>query len=710
VSAGASPPSDAEVLGQLADRFGILAEYIEQNGTLRRTSDASRRLLLQAMDVPCATPAEARRTLQEAKDQAPRVLGCTAVVRPRGARLAVEVPPTSGLGWQLDLQLEDGQLMGGVRRGKGRLPTSLPLPVLPLGYHRAHLHYQVDGAPSQVSQHLIVTPARAYAPPATAKVPRRATGIWANLYTLRNATSWGFGDMGCLKQLCGWAAKQGAAFVGVNPLHALRNGGLDISPYSPISRIYRNMLYVDVNAVPELGGPAGQAMLAEPRTQHALAGLRQASTLHYDGVRRLKLRALKIAHEVFCKQAAAAPRSRRARAYAAFCARGGTALSTFALFAALDVHFCDRGHRGGWPSWPTPYQKPDLPAVQRFAKTHAQAVDLQRFIQFELDQQLQAAGRAAKRAGMAIGLYQDLAVGAAPSGAEPWVYPELFVTRASIGAPPDYYAPQGQNWGLPPMAPHKLAEDGYAFWRNLLRHAFAHSGALRIDHVLGLFRLFWVPQNKPASLGAYVRYPTEDLLGIVALESHRHQAMVIGEDLGTVPPEVPGVLKRWGILSSRVMYFEKGKDGEFAHAKAYPRAALVTATTHDHIPIAGFIRGEDCRLRRQVGHIPTDAALRQALLGRRDELLALWRRIAPRRRTPSTEAAEWIRQIHRFLRRTPSTLVGLSLDDLAAESLPVNIPGVSPDAYPCWARPMGRTLEDLAKDPDCAAAFGGKKN
>jgi 4-alpha-glucanotransferase len=300
--------------------------------------------------------------------------------------------------------------------------------------------------------------------------------------------------------------------------------------------------------------------------------------------------------------------------------------------------------------------------------------------------------------GMELGVYQDLAIGTSPGGSDTWSYPELFLRGAAVGAPPDPYSSSGQNWGLPPMDPRALRSQCYRFWIQLLRRGFEHAGALRLDHVLGLFRSFWIPDGGTGHDGAYVRFPTRDLLGILALESVRHDALVVGEDLGTVPKEVPPTLKKWGILSSRVLYFERDRRG-FKAARHYPALSLATANTHDMATLAGFWSGRDVELREQVGVVSAPDDVRAATRERVRDKAALLRllKLAP---PPHFEERHFARTltaaVHAFLCSTPAKLVGLSFDDLTGESDPVNVPGVGPDKYPSWKRRTRMTVEEAS--------------
>jgi 4-alpha-glucanotransferase len=307
---------------------------------------------------------------------------------------------------------------------------------------------------------------------------------------------------------------------------------------------------------------------------------------------------------------------------------------------------------------------------------------------------------------MPIGVYGDLAIGSSAGGSDTWAFPDLFADGANVGAPPDEFATSGQDWGLPPIDPHRLRAQAYGYWIRVLRSAFAHVGAIRIDHIMGLFRLYWIPEGLPATEGAYVRYPGRDLMGILALESQRSGALVIGEDLGTVPRGLAARLARRGILSSRVLYFER-RGTSFRPSKRYSARALATANTHDLAPLAGFLSGRDLRLRREAGQIATDEALDAQLRVRDRDRDALCRRLAVEGLLPSGPAPphpdRFAAAVTAFLCRTPAPLVGLSLDDLVGETEPVNLPGVAGSDHPSWTRRMRVPLQQLSSNP-CARA------
>jgi 4-alpha-glucanotransferase len=708
----------------LAARAGILPEYVDQTGVLRRTSESTRIALLAAMGLAADTEARARAALAALDARAAReIIAPVRVVPPRAARaLAIRSPLPARAGrvrWRLEISAETGE----TRRSEGTLRTSggacaLRLPFAPApGYYRVRLGVAGAGEEHAAEQTLVVTPGRCATPADLGLVrgggahPGRGVfGLLANLYTVRSGRNWGAGDLTDLGDLVGFAAAIGAAFVGINPLHALGNAGGEISPYWPLSRLYRNPLYLDVTAVPELlESPAAQARLARAATRDAIAALRAADRIEYAAVMAEKDSVLRELHQTFV----ARHRGRgtaRARAYEHYRDAEGESLVDVATFLALRTYLsaADPAMRD-WHRWPARYRDRGSRAVATFRAEHGAAVDYHCYVQFELDRQLAAVAERVRAGGLAIGVYQDLALGSSPKGADPWSHPGLFLEDGvSIGAPPDPLGPLGQNWGLPPIDPTALARDGYRYWIRLVRTAFRHAGALRIDHVMGLFRQFWIPAGRDGSEGAYVRMPADDLLGILALESVRARALVIGEDLGTVPAGLPRELARRGILSMRVLYFARDVRGRFAPARRYPPRALVCANTHDLAPLAGFWQGRDLVLRRRVGQIPNAAALAAAERERAAERIALVRRLRDDADLTSEAPThhELTAAVHTFLARTPAALVGLSLDDLAGEVDPVNLPGTSLDVYPSWSRKMRRALEDLVSDPEVRAALG----
>lgn len=707
-------------LARLARLLGILPRYVDTSGTVRVTSDRTAEALALALGHDATTEAAAaaaERALVTAATSRP--IAPTRVVGPSDARHVVLTIPRdlsthTPLEWSVTIRDEAGHHHTATGR-VARQPqtTRLELPVVPaLGYHDLQLHLEArDGTTLTTDQALIVVPP--HCPLPRERLGRhKVFGLLANLYAVESAHNWGAGDFGDLGTLVDFAGDIGAAFVGVNPLHALRNARREVSPYSPVSRLYRNPLYLDLTVVPELGETPSAARLIASAAHRALrARVRSGTHVDYPGVMALKAPVIALLHRTFVARHRAHDTA-RGRAYRRYCRNEGTALLDFATYVTLEEHLAPSAGRD-WRRWRREYRDPASPTIAAFRTTHADAIDRAMWVQFELDRQLEAVAARAADQGLPIGVYQDVALGSAARGSDAWTFPGLFVLDGtSLGAPPDGLAPAGQNWGLPPLHPHRLAADGYRYWIRLLRSAFRHAGALRIDHVMGLFRQFWIPPKRPGSEGAYVRFPADDLLGILALESTRVRALVIGEDLGTVPPGLPARLRKAGICSTRVFLFSRDRRGVFRPPASYPEQALVAANTHDMVPLAGWTAERDIALRRAHGQIRNDAELRAARRERRDAVAALTEALVraglwPVGRVAGGADPAFRAAVHAFLCRTPTALAGVALDDLTGTADPVNLPGVDLDQYPSWSRRAGYPLETLANDPRVAQVLAG---
>ncbi|HEY4304215.1 MAG TPA: 4-alpha-glucanotransferase [Gemmatimonadaceae bacterium] len=680
-------------LHRLAERVGILAEYWDQTGNLCRTSDETRRALIAALRIDASTDRaveDALETLDAARhDELITPVHVVRMTDDSARSLFVNHPSTSDAEWRVEITLELGDQLS--LEGQG-VHHAIHLPELPLGYHHVRISVTSKGESRVAGQLRIVVPPRCVSP-RDLLAGRNAFGLIANLYTVRSEANWGIGDASDLGEIARWGASIGAEFVGVNPLHALLNRGWDVSPYSPVSRLFRNPIYIDVTRVPELDDvPDVRDRIITPEFVAELAALRETPHVRYEQVNAVKGLVLTRLHKAFAERANDSNHQRTID-YHEFVGRMDPALSRFATWMAIAER-----EGGDWRRWPEPLRDSASDVVARFAREHATRVDYHCWLQFETDRQLAEAARVARESGMRIGLYQDLAIGSSPAGADIWAFPELFAKNVALGAPPDPYAMQGQNWGLPPIDPRALRRSGYSYFIQLLRNAFRHGGALRIDHILGFFRQFWIADGMSGKDGAYLRAPTHDLFGILALESVRHNALVVGEDLGTVPPEVPPALEEWGVLSSKVMFFEREDGGGFKPSSTYPSLALATADTHDMAPIAGFWSARDIEIRTNVGLIErreTDSALewraheRGALVDRlvHEGVLTSHTDVGP---------AELRSAVHTMMCQTPSVLVGLSLDDLAGESEPVNVPGVGQEQFESWTRKMRDPIEAIA--------------
>jgi 4-alpha-glucanotransferase len=725
VSPGSTLADDEAVTGatgdlaRLADRMGIVAEYIDNDRVRRITSADTSRVLLNALgldassDVAVSAALAAQREADRSRLLAPFAV-CRADPR-RGTRVTLTVPAGCEAARAevcIVLRHESGGETLTTRRlglpATSGKQFSVTLSECPgPGYHSLSATLACAGREWQGEQQLVVHPGRCAMPLENGE---RVFGVWANLYTLRSARNWGFGDFTDLDRLAAFAGSAGAAFTGVNPLHALRDVVGSTSPYSPVSRLFINPLYLDVEAVPELGQDSGAlAALSHPTFMRTLANARAQDRLDYPTLWGLKRPMLRALHRAFV-QHQDADNSSRGREYRAWCSGRGELLDDFATFMALsDAQTPDDGSHRDWHTWPAALQDPRSPEVASFAREQEPLVDFHRWLQFECDRQLGAAAETARSSGQRLGIYQDMAIGTPPSAADPWSHPDLFVDGVRIGCPPDAFASEGQNWNLTPLSPLRLMQTGWRYWRAVLRATLAHAGVLRIDHIMGLFRQYWIPVGASGKHGAYVRFPSDALLGILALESSRHDAVVVGEDLGTVPQGFSSRLAHWNILSSRVALFERKRSGEFKPASTFSKRALLTANTHDLPPLDALWGEDDLLLRRQLGQIVDDNGLDAARRERMDLQAALRRRIiragtlaadaCPPSAVDSAARIAFRRGVYAWLCGTPTPLLGVSLDDLCGETEPVNIPGLGEEIHPSWSRRMGVSLEDLPEHP-----------
>jgi 4-alpha-glucanotransferase len=705
--------------------MGIISEYVDQTGREnRKTSDATRIALLRAMGIDARSDAAARRSLEQLDaDERQALVPPSAVVRmdDRIAGMRVRIHDGARMvEWSASIAGERGTEMFHEGRApvvNGTATIAYP-PELPAGYYDVRLRVRTSGAPREGRQTLIVTPGVCPSPSDVLK-GRRVFGLTTNLYTIHGRGSWGIGNLGDLRSLVEWGKESGAAFVGVNPLHALFNRDGDISPYSPVSRLFRNVLYLDIGAIPELAeSREARSMLDSPEMRAVRADFRVTDRVEYERIAIAQEPVLRTLYETFLERHGSG--TERGERFLRYVEEEGPELDNFATFMALDSRLA-RGAGTArrpvpWRNWPRRYQDPRSAAVTAFRAANTADVDFHRYLQFELDCQLDSTAQAARDAGMPIGLYQDLAIGTSPQGSDVWAFPNLFLEGATIGAPPDPLSATGQDWGLPPIDPRRLAKDGYRYWIRLVRASIRHAGALRIDHVMGLFRQFWIPEGEPGTMGAYVRFPSDALLGILALEAARAGALVVGEDLGTVPPEVPVALKERNILSSKVLYFERTPGGGFKPSKSYDPLSLATANTHDMPTLAGWWEGRDIELRNDAGQLgekgkgDADREVKKARAERAREKAALLRRLAaeallPAAREPAS-GTDLRRAIHSFLCMSPAALVGISIEDILGERNPVNLPGVGRDDFSSWTRRLRVPMEELRADTTISEVLG----
>jgi 4-alpha-glucanotransferase len=717
--------SEPDVLDRLAELAGIELQYLDAWGSRRDLSLDTKLALLEAMGFSAATEDDRVRSLADL-EAAPwrRMIEDVVIVRADDStqtgvqfnhpgasadrQLAWTVTEEHGRVHRGAIRLRELPLAGSrVVEGDAIERRSLPLPAdLPTGYHRLELAIEGSAGLSEGAALLVIAPGRCHLPAALEAGP----GIWGfaiQLYALEGRRSWGMGDFNDLCQFIDASASLGAGAVGLNPTNALFiDNPRHISPYSPSSRSFLNALYIDPEAVPDFAeSDRARERFATAEFQQALAAVRQGRLVDYSGVSALKLPMFEVLYQAFCDNHLDR-QTPRAAAFQRFRKERGEALEIFAGHEALAEFFrAGRMQHCSWRQWPVGYQDPKSPQVAAFVREHAREVGYFAYLQWEADRQMSVAAAKAAERRMTIGLYRDLALGADPDGADAWAQQQELAFKVRIGAPPDGFNPKGQNWGLPPFNPFAVRARRYRPFIDALRNNMRHAGALRIDHILGFLRLYWIPEGASPGEGGYIRYPLDALLAITALESERARCVVIGEDLGTVPEGLRASMATSRILSCRVLYFERRQDGSFSPPDQYPPLSQVSVSTHDLPTLLGYWRGRDIGLYAKLGlFAAADAvsAARQERAGMRLALLAALRSAGfwPTEEDPdaSQQAAErFVEAVHSFLARTPAGLLMVQLEDVLGMEEQANLPGTI-DEHANWRQKLPAPHEQITKD------------
>ncbi|MGF1777449.1 4-alpha-glucanotransferase [Vibrio nomapromontoriensis] len=614
----------------------------------------------------------------------------------------------SDFSWRLET--EQGEVLEGYLQSQivrderaegGPLVFSLPND-LAWGYHKLYLERKRRKTPYEMT--LIRTP-KACFKQSQIEQGKKLWGPSVQLYTLRTQHNWGIGDFGDLKQLVNDIAARGGDFVGLNPIHSLFPANPEgASPYSPSSRRWLNVLYIDVSSVPEFALSAdAQQKVGSSEFQARLQKARDSHWVNYTEVAALKMSVLPLLFDQF-KQRHLDKQTERAAMFLDFVEQGGESLMHQAAFDAIhaELHAAD-ANVWGWPVFPEKYRRFENVGTQKFIAENLDKVHLYMYLQWVADTQINEAQALAEEKGMAVGLYRDLAVGVADSGSETWADNGDLVMDASIGAPPDILGPLGQNWGLPPLNPQALHATAYDAYIKLLRANMKHCGSLRIDHVLGLLRLWWIPKGENATKGAYIYYPVADMLAILALESHRHQCSVIGEDLGTVPDEIVDILREAGVHSYKVFFFETAEDGGFISPKHYAEQSMSALCTHDMPTLRGFWHCDDLKMGQEIGLYPDEAQLKELFNDRLECKQGIldsvaWHGYLPEgvgrdaSMVPMDTYLSEALQLH--LGAGSSTLLSVQLEDWLEMDKPVNIPGTV-NEYPNWRRKLSMNLDEV---------------
>ncbi|PYG00228.1 4-alpha-glucanotransferase [Georgenia satyanarayanai] len=676
----------SEALQRLAAAYGVATDFWDYTGNHRTVPASTIRAVLAALGVVVESEEDVADALVDV-ELAPwrSVLPPSLVVRRgRGGQVPVHLPHGSTVA--VHVALEDGgervleQLpvwvdprdVDGVRTGRATFGVPADLP---LGWHEV---VAVVEGQEPVRCTLAVTPDVLSVP---AAVPERAWGLMAQLYSVRSRTSWGVGDLADLAELGSFFGDQGADFLLINPLHAAEPvGPMTPSPYLPVTRRFHNPLYIrpeDIRECAYLPGP--QRALVEWAAEEVRAAAADPSPIDRDAAWSAKRQALEVIHKAGRSPA-------RQRQLDAFRAEEGQGLEDFALWCALSEKY--EGQQ-----WPAELDDVSSPAVYRARVELSDRVDYYVWLQWVADTQLDTAQRAAREAGMAMGIMHDLAVGVHPSGADAWSMGDVLARGIGVGAPPDMYNQQGQNWSQPPMRPDALARSGYAPFRDMLRTVLRHAGALRMDHILGLFRLWWIPDGHGADEGTYVRYDHEAMVGVLLLEAQRVGAVVIGEDLGTVEPWVRDYLASRGVLGTSVLWFEKDGDGGPLRPEEYRELVLATVNTHDLPPTAGYLAEEHVDLRERLGLLTDPVPVVRAEARReREKMVARLREYGLLPDSPTER--QLVEALHAYVARTPSRFVGVALVDAVGERRAQNQPGTDTE-YPNWKLPLADGSEKV---------------
>ena len=723
---------------ELSTLCGIVPEYWDIFGKKHETTIETRKAVLKAMGLNIDSADEINRKIHKYKSRPWRdfvdpvhVVSVNEQPLSIPVYIPIEQDKESGLvmSWYLknenktfskekkytvisgsDLRIHETQWLDGERYIKVFIVDTEPRDI---GYYTFDAEckhpekiFQGGSNKLHMRSRIIITPDCCYIPPELEG--RRFWGLSTNLYAIHSNRNWGAGDFTDLQKILRWVAGSKGSFVGINPLHAIPNTvPFGVSPYAPISRLYKNFMYLDVENVPEVAESGDlQKFISSKKFRTQINGLREKKFVDYEEVAAIKENILRKAFDIFFERHYTG-KTKRGKDFQGYVSEEGPALESFALFMALREYMKRTRGVFSWQDWPEAYHSMDGAAVWKFRKMHAREILFHQYIQWLIDTQMKALFHEAKGLQMDIGLYYDLAVGSVGGGSDAWSYNEVMAHEANVGAPPDDFSPDGQQWGFPPLIPEKLRESGYELFIRTIQKNMKYGGAIRIDHALGLFRIFWIPGALTPKDGAYVQQPYEDLLRIIALESVRNKTMVIAEDLGTMGDNVRETLRRYRMLSYRLFYFERNyPDPSFLPPDRYPELALCAVTTHDLPTLTGYWNGRDIETRRRLGHYPDDVWQKNLNDRERDKKLILSALMSqglipedyPVGSKGVTEMSpELCLAIYRYLAKTPCKILLVSLDDIIGTLDQQNLPGTVHE-HPNWIRKTPRALEEIMQD------------
>jgi 4-alpha-glucanotransferase len=564
----------------------------------------------------------------------------------------------------------------------------------PIGYYSFRVRFKSQIMEISGKSKIIIAPDTCFIP----NELNKTWGLSLNLYSIRSSENWGVGDFGDLKKIIKWISDLKGGFVGINPLHAISNKSpFGISPYSPISRLYKNIIYLEMESIPEINKDEVLKKKEEIRD------LVESKLIDYERVAALKLSMLNDCFEKFYQEHYLKD-TERGMAFKRFVYEEGESLEYFATFLALSEYFGEKNKNFdfSWKNWHEHYRNPSSIYVKEFREIHRKRILFYQYIQWLIEEQIKELSNLAKDCGMSVGLYHDLAIGSIGQSCDTWMSQDLFAMEIDLGAPPDDFNPDGQNWGFPPLMPNEIEEDGYDFFIKVIRKNMKHFGALRIDHALGMFRQFWIPRGCHPKEGAYVSFNHEDLLRIIALESVRNNTIVVAEDLGTIGENVRENLSRFNMLSYRLLYFERDyPDPSFLPPERYPEMALCSVTTHDLPTIYGWWKGRDIEVKRRLGLFSDEGIYQRCYLERKRDKELLLRALESQGLIEKSDFhaisemdPELCLKIYEYLARTPCRLLSVNLDDILGTMDQQNMPGVV-GTYPSWRQKTFLNLGDI---------------
>ena len=710
-------------LRELAELVGVEWEYVDGREHCHQATDDMLRMILSALGIDVQSEADIQREWERMQEERwtnliePVALHYPEARAPLCFPIALPLGDSSLEAVLLECRVKDeqGKIRSSTVKGDScppleeaiirgtryvRIQVSLP-DRLRLGYYKVMLTVKIGTRVLEAQSLVIAAPQRCYLPPSS----KRAWGLGVQLYGIRSRENWGIGDFRDLERIMKTAGKTwNASTIGLQPLHSL-TPGLH-SPYSPSSRLCWSPLYLNIEQVAEFRvSPKLQQRFRTKKFQSNLETLRSSQLVEYEAVHQLKMAVLEDLFRVF-KRRHLQPRTMRGRAFLRFVQQSPEFLTRFCTFKVLSEYF----QSSEWRQWPSDFRDPTSPAVKLFQKEHAARMHYFYYVQWLCELQLARLDQVAQKASLELGLYHDLPVGIHPDGADAWGYQDQLAKNVTSGAPPDTFNLSGQNWGLLAPNPRALRQHGYNFFRQTVCQNMKHGGVLRIDHALGLFRMFWVPFGHSGQDGLYVKTYVDEMLAVLALESVRNKVMIVGEDLGTVTPAIQRKLEDAGLLSYRLLFFERECGGAFKFPQQFPKQALVSATTHDLPTLKGYWAERDIEIKEHANLYPRHEDWARDKQARAEDRRQLWEAL---RRTgfalpesiPAMLSSEMMKMVYQYLARTPSRLLIVQLEDLLGELDTPNLPGATDSAYPSWRMRLSWELTSWLKNPAHAGVF-----